>query len=51
MTCVCGHPDSAHDSRGCRVTGCSCDSFAPMPQIEHGGVIWATEAAATLAHG
>src|SRR5262245_61845519 len=34
MTGVCGHPDSAHDYNGrCRVSSCSCDSFAPMPQV------------------
>jgi len=51
MTCVCGHSESAHDSRGCRVAGCPCDSFAPMPQIQHRGVIPAKEPAATFAYG
>jgi hypothetical protein len=41
MSCVCGHPDSAHDSRGCcRAPGCTCDAFEPMPQVwpeHHGG--------------
>jgi hypothetical protein len=34
MTCVCGHRESAHDYRGhCRVPGCLCESFTPMPQV------------------
>ena len=32
--CVCGHPEEAHLFGGrCRVPGCTCDRFWPIPEI------------------
>ena len=32
--CVCGHPEEAHLFGGrCRVPGCMCDRFWPIPEI------------------
>ena len=36
--CVCGHPEEAHLFGGrCRVPGCVCDRFWPIPEISDGG--------------
>jgi hypothetical protein len=41
MYCVCGHPEEAHLFGGrCRVPGCVCDRFWPIPEIP--GVILPT---------
>jgi len=35
--CVCGHPEEAHLFGGqCRVPGCVCDRFWPIPEISDG---------------
>ena len=32
--CICGHPEEAHLFGGrCRVPGCTCDRFWPIPEI------------------
>ena len=34
LTCVCNHPADAHTMSGrCRVPGCPCDSYQPMPEV------------------
>ena len=36
--CVCGHPEEAHLFGGrCRVPGCVCERFWPIPEISDGG--------------
>jgi hypothetical protein len=36
--CVCGHPEEALLFGGrCRVPGCVCDRFWPIPEISDGG--------------
>ena len=38
--CVCGHPEEAHPFGGrCRVPGCECDQFCPIPELS---VEWLT---------
>jgi hypothetical protein len=38
--CVCGHPEEAHLFGGrCRVPGCECDQFCPIPELS---VEWLT---------
>jgi len=37
--CVCGHPEEAHLFGGrCRVPGCMCDRFWPIPEISDGAL-------------
>ena len=37
LVCVCNHPENAHSMSGrCRVPGCPCESYQPMPEIGSG---------------
>jgi hypothetical protein len=33
--CICGHGESEHiRGDGCRVPGCRCDRFRPIPEVD-----------------
>jgi hypothetical protein len=37
MVCICGHSENDHGLTGrCRVAGCVCDHFQPVPEIAAG---------------
>ena len=34
LICVCNHPENAHSMSGCcRVPGCPCEHYQPMPEV------------------
>ena len=37
LQCVCNHPENAHGMSGhCRVPGCLCEQYQPMPEVRDG---------------